>query len=369
MIQMRLSRSSRKAVVDAITYSIVITLFLLFFGRFLGLPVFLAAIVSPSMEPAIKVGDIVAVQRGAPYGVGDVIMWCSSPFFCVVHRVVEVGRGYVVTKGDSNPVPDLPVPASAVVGKVVAVFPREAVVLIVSLVAIAILIKKGAVIFRPSDPMSLMVYGLIAFIGLSLATLFFFPAPSVFEVGEFRRPNVTMRSATYVNGTVVLEYNMVDTWLEGIRFCGVSAQAMHQMLCEGARIIGGNEVVVRVPPSFLERLNEEGVRGFRLRIVASLAGNGSLEGDYPIIFSASKLLISVVNGSLIIENPNPFPIPYNLTVSYFDGRRWESNVTVGRLGGFDRQVIRGTEWERVWFELDYVLMGEVVKEAGWVRGG
>lgn len=365
---MRSGRFSRGAVVDAAVYAVAIALFLLFFGRFFGLPFFLAAIVSPSMEPAIRVGDVVLVQRGVPYGVGDVVMWCSSPFYCVVHRVVEVGVNYVITKGDANPVPDLPVRSSSVVGKVVAIIPREAIIAAVAVILGVQLWRKRRSILRPADPVSFMVYGLIGFLALSIVTLLFFPAPSVFEVREFKEPSVSMLSTTYDNGSVVLRYRVVDTALIEILSCGVGAPGVPQTACSGD-VIGPDAAVVEVPPEVLAELNEKGVSKFWVGVVASLAKNGTLKGNYTAVFSASRLAIRVTNDSLVIRNPNPFPIPYNLTIMFTNDVRWETNTTSGYLEGLSTEVVHVGDWRRVWYGLTYTLMGKEVEVSGWVRGG
>lgn len=365
---MRLGSFSREAVADGLAYAVTAALFLLFFGRFLGLPLFLAAIVSPSMEPAIRVGDVVVVRGGAPYAVGDVIMWCSSPFYCVVHRVVEVGSTYVITKGDANPVPDRPVASTSVVGKVIAVVPREALIAAVALVVGTQVWRKRRSLLRPSDPVSFMVYGLTAFLALSTVTLLFFPAPSVFEVGEFRVPSVTMLSATYDNGSVILRYRPVRTEFVEVISCGVGAPGIPHTQCGGG-VVGGDTVVAQLPPSLLAELNERGLSRFWVSLVCSLAGNGTLRGNYTVIFGPSRLTVKVVNGSLIVRNPNPFPVPYNLTVLYTNGVGWERNVSVGYISGLGTLEVKAGGWRRVWYSLHYTFMGEVVEVSGWIRRG
>lgn len=365
---MRLGHFSREAAADVLAYAVAVALFLLFFGRFIGLPLFLAAIVSPSMEPTIRVGDVVVVQRGTPYGVGDVIMWCSSPFYCVVHRVIELGSTYVITKGDANPVPDLPISLSSVVGKVVAVIPREALLVTVVLIVGAQVWRKRHSLFRPSDPVSFMVYGLTTFLALSIVTLLFFPAPSVFEIGEFRVPSVTMLSATYVNGSAILRYRPVYTEIIEVLSCGVGAHGIPHTRC-GGEVVGGDTVVISLPPSLLAELNERGLSKFWVSLVCSLAGNGTMKGNYTVIFKPLKLTVEVVNGSLVVRNPNPFGVPYNLTVFFTSGVRWERNVSIGYISGLGSLEVRADGWRRVWYSLHYTFMGEVVEVSGWVRSG
>lgn len=321
------------------------------------------------MEPSIRVGDVVVVERGAQFGVGDVVMWCSSPFYCVVHRVIEVGPYYVVTRGDANPAPDLPVARSSVIGKVAAVIPREVfLVIILSSVAVLVWVKRRS-IFAVRDPLSFMAYGLIAFLTLSVAAILFFPVPSVFESREYRIPSVSMISALYRNGSVIMKYRMVGTSVDEVLSCGAGAPGVMQVRCVDA-VAEDSLVVAYLPPSLLSELNERGISKFWVAVIYSLAKNGTLKGNYTVIFDASELLVNVVNGSLIVRNPNPFPIHYNLTVMYStDGLRWFSNVSAGALSGFDNLVIDAGGWGKVWYRLTYTLMGKAVEVAGWVRGG
>jgi len=82
-----------------------------------------AVVVSGSMEPEIRVNDIVIVHEENNYAVGDIITYESGDSV-VTHRIVaETDRGYT-TKGDHNNTEDMyPVPRSSVVGKVACVVP------------------------------------------------------------------------------------------------------------------------------------------------------------------------------------------------------------------------------------------------------
>ena len=80
-----------------------------------------------SMRPALEPADLLLVQRQAPgVAVGDVVVfprpgWQGG----VAHRVVAIlSGGRLTTRGDANPVADRePVPAGALVGRVVAYVP------------------------------------------------------------------------------------------------------------------------------------------------------------------------------------------------------------------------------------------------------
>jgi signal peptidase I len=90
-----------------------------------------------SMLPTLEEGDMVGVEK-VPFSdirVGDIIVYdppCSNTGQSVIHRVVEIVSGGLVTKGDNNPVPDMsstppiargPITPDCYVGKVVFVVP------------------------------------------------------------------------------------------------------------------------------------------------------------------------------------------------------------------------------------------------------
>lgn len=83
------------------------------------------AVLSGSMEPALPLGGVVFIKpvETDEIIVGDIIAYSSGDLL-ITHRVVNVidqaGEPTFVTKGDAVEDPDLtPVPASAVVGKVI----------------------------------------------------------------------------------------------------------------------------------------------------------------------------------------------------------------------------------------------------------
>lgn len=78
-----------------------------------------------SMHPALYAGDLVIVQRGARFGVRDVVLYQETGHGPVLHRMVaREGPDAIRTKGDANPTTDRDaVPVAAVVGPVRAVLP------------------------------------------------------------------------------------------------------------------------------------------------------------------------------------------------------------------------------------------------------
>jgi signal peptidase I len=85
----------------------------------------LAAITSGSMWPELKIGSLVFVQgiAGRDAKVGDIIVFknrANGTF--TIHRVIELKKDTLITKGDANFDPDPPVGYEDVIGRTVNIF-------------------------------------------------------------------------------------------------------------------------------------------------------------------------------------------------------------------------------------------------------
>ena len=81
-----------------------------------------AVVLSGSMEPTIRVDDLILVKEADSYAVDDIVEYQSGNML-VVHRVTEVGPDTVVTKGDANNAEDAPVRKEMIKGKVIGCLP------------------------------------------------------------------------------------------------------------------------------------------------------------------------------------------------------------------------------------------------------
>jgi signal peptidase len=94
-------------------------------------PVYPSVIVTGSMEPMIKPGDVVLVQKleGDEVRLGDVIQYYHPEIkINITHRVIDInreGQMALITKGDNNSSVDAdPVMPEQVKGKVIKVLPK-----------------------------------------------------------------------------------------------------------------------------------------------------------------------------------------------------------------------------------------------------
>ncbi len=115
-------------------------------------------VVSSSMEPTFKPGDVVIVVpiRLDEVSVGDIIAYVKPGYGIVVHRVIDftrddTGKVYLITKGDANRAPDPPVNPRHVVGKVITRIPYVG----APLLQLYKLLEKIQQVFHPPDDQSM----------------------------------------------------------------------------------------------------------------------------------------------------------------------------------------------------------------------
>lgn len=77
-------------------------------------------VVSGSMEPTIKIGDIIVINTKADdYESGDIITFYDVNGSFVTHRLVSIDNGKMITKGDANDSEDEEMNSNSIVGKYV----------------------------------------------------------------------------------------------------------------------------------------------------------------------------------------------------------------------------------------------------------
>lgn len=82
-----------------------------------------AVVISGSMEPEIRVNDMVVVHEEDSYSVGDIITYENGDSV-VTHRIIAENTEGYTTKGDHNNTEDMyPVPKDSVIGRVAYVVP------------------------------------------------------------------------------------------------------------------------------------------------------------------------------------------------------------------------------------------------------
>lgn len=78
-------------------------------------------IVSGSMQPKIKVGDLIIIKKSDSYEVGDIVTFRDENYF-VTHRIIEKTENGIRTKGDfNNKIDDNILTNEDIVGEVVLI--------------------------------------------------------------------------------------------------------------------------------------------------------------------------------------------------------------------------------------------------------
>lgn len=82
-----------------------------------------AMVLSGSMEPTFFTGDLIVVEKCETVAVDDIVVYQDGASL-VVHRVIALKDGTVITKGDANNVADDPITLSDVKGRVLFWIPN-----------------------------------------------------------------------------------------------------------------------------------------------------------------------------------------------------------------------------------------------------
>jgi len=358
-----------------ITLLVVLALLtLILIGRFTYFPVNVSLVSGYSMYPSMKPGDLlVSLHKDiVGYGVGDVVVWCSSPTYCTVHRVVELSGSQVVTKGDNNPSEDPPIPESYVRYRVVLIIPLAAWLPACLAYVGLYLVKEREKLLRLAKgfgDVEIIVFSVLTIINLALVALV--PIHHFTTEPTIVKPSMSLRSVEILDpGSLILvRYGLQNLKLVSVAGCLIEVGG--QVLECSAYMPASDSVAVIVPPETYAAAYKEGLTSFKVLVNLTL-DKGFLLGSYPLHISWGKLGISVSNNSLILSNPNYLPI--NVTqvrvtyMSYDELSRTHKVAQVEGLQGFmvgprNTYVLfvegRG---EYAYVMIKYLFMGEEVVE-------
>ena len=86
---------------------------------FFGLRIY--KIGSGSMEPSLKVEDIIIIKENDNYKENDIITYKKDEEY-ITHRIISIKENIVITKGDANNTEDDPISKQDIVGKYIYKF-------------------------------------------------------------------------------------------------------------------------------------------------------------------------------------------------------------------------------------------------------
>ncbi len=281
-------------------------------ARLYGGPVALIVVAGRSMEPTMRFGDVALAVRGG-FKPGDIVVWCTGPFSCVVHRLLEIRGETAITKGDANPVPDPPVPLRLVEYRVVAVIPRE---LVWTPIAVYLAYEAVTSFRRAPRELSLETVAVIV-VGSYVAVTFTTPilaptpGPESLNIGELI-PRIDLVAVKVLrNGTVTLDYRYKEAAISSITFCTASTASL-TMPCTAE--IEGTRITVRIPTEIYRTAYMAGTTLINVRLEALLKPMGRLEAVYPIHVGWLKPALKLEGCNLTVYNPNPAPLELNVTI-------------------------------------------------------
>ncbi len=92
----------------------------LFNISFFGLRIYKVG--SGSMEPYLKIDDIIIITKSKNYKINDVITYKNNNKEYITHRIISITNDEIITKGDANNTPDDPITKDDIVGKYIYKF-------------------------------------------------------------------------------------------------------------------------------------------------------------------------------------------------------------------------------------------------------
>lgn len=78
----------------------------------------IAVVSSESMEPKLSKNDIIVIQKKEKYEVNDIVIYKKEKNL-IVHRIIEINKNEIITKGDANKKEDKPINSDNIYGKVI----------------------------------------------------------------------------------------------------------------------------------------------------------------------------------------------------------------------------------------------------------
>jgi len=300
---------------------------LLTVGRLFWFPIALLLVSGDSMLPTYRTGDLVVgvATYLVGYRVGDVVVWFATVTHGVIHRVINASDTYVVTKGDNNPLPDLPIPRGFVKYTVVLRVPRELWIPVVLLtVAFYAYWRRreiaGLLGGLEDEGYRTATTVLTIFILLDILMLLITPVQWFSYMVAFPAPSVELAGFTVEDfTTAIVKYSVSYADLHGVKGCSIIV-GNSTYNC-GDIHVAGSAITIGVPREvfyYAYSYYNTTIASITVEVNATF-DKGMVYGKYSYTFNWKLLSIEVANRSLIVYNPNP--IAFNLTnvkVVYLD---------------------------------------------------
>jgi len=331
--------------------------------RVFEVPFGVNVIVSGSMYPTIDVGDLVVIVS-INYNVGDIVMWCSTPTYCVVHRVVNISyeNRYVVTQGDANPIPDNPVSMKAVRGKVIAIIPKLYWIPAVSIILGYLIISGIRSFFRiPREALTELIPTYLSLVMAFTVILTVYSSTLMlsYESNPIRISYTYLARGYIVDNTTtaVIDYTNSSFSIRSIIGCLI----FHANESHPCMVINYTDrtVVIDIDRDILYRVNLDGTHSIYVKLDLKMTRKAVINGSLikiPIFFKDIK--IDILPNAVRIYNPNPIPIPINISILYADkpGEQYRVNSTYTDIQPFAEIVVEKTHRYQ-FLDITYIVNG------------
>ena len=366
---------NKKKYMQATVYAILVLLLIIAgLGRVIPLPVFLFIVSGKSMLPALHPGDIVLAVR-EPFSKGDVVVWCLTPIYCVAHRVQEISNGFVITKGDANPLEDPPVPVSMVMYKVIGRVPNYLWLTPVLSLLIYLSYRKVYTTFilkpriakKKEKVLRLTTTVVAAFILLNVLALLLTSLPAGSVKYYIPKPNVELKTIMPIKHGVLVKYSVRFTRIIDVSKCVV--YVLNETYYCARWEVRNNTLSLCIPEEVYQYAYLEEANRLIVMVNASLE-NGWFTGNYTIPLTWRKLEISLNRTLIEVSNLNPIPFNVSVRILYinYSSTGKPKLVMVQNLGSI---IIKPySTWSYAvteksayaYVELEYVFRGEEVFE-------
>lgn len=114
-----------KIIISSILITLIVLILLLNVFSALKLSFFgyrLFQVQTGSMEPKIKVNDLIIIKKKNNYKKNDVVTFIDENNNYVTHRIIKINKNKIITKGDANNTEDMPINKNNIIGKVIFKF-------------------------------------------------------------------------------------------------------------------------------------------------------------------------------------------------------------------------------------------------------
>jgi hypothetical protein len=277
------------------------------------------------MYPVLKTGDLVVGEAVylTGYHEGDIVVWYRTFSYGVIHEVISIDDGMIVTKGVNNPAPDPPIPSSYVKYKVVLHIPRSIwLPTLLLLAGVYAYYKRREIIsaFKSSEPGALTIAGwmLAFFILLDMAVIFLSTVYYDSYRVSIQLPSVTLRSVKLMSDKPIIRimYNINGTFITGVEECSITAgDALYHC---GSISFTNNTIYVRVPPSSISHaFQKSGNVGTITVNLKVLFKGGNLTGRYSVLIPWRPIKVEASKGGIVVYNPNYLPVNITLRSQYY----------------------------------------------------